>query len=71
MSKNQKNMAKFLIAAAATGLFPYCISQEPMKVQHFIGAVLSLITWGWYAVQVFKGDKGNNKTPENKTEDKK
>ena len=71
MSKNQKNMTKFLIAAAATGLLLYCVSREPMKVQHFIGAALSLITWGWYAVQVFKGDGGNNETPKNKTEDKK
>lgn len=71
MSKNQKNMTKFLIAAAATGLLLYCVSQEPMKAQHFIGTVLSLITWGWYAVQVFRGDGENNKTPENKTEDKK
>ena len=71
MSKKQKNMTKFLIAAAATGVLLYCVSREPMKVQHIIGAILSLITWGWYAVQVFKGDGGNNKTSENKTEDKK
>ena len=71
MSKNQKNMTKFLIAAAATGLLLYCVSREPMKARHIIGAILSLITWGWYAVQVFKGDGGNTKTPENQTEGKK
>ena len=62
MSKNLKNLIKFLIAAIATGTLLYCVSQTPMKPQHITGTVISLIIWAWYFIQVIKGDedgKGN------------
>ena len=64
MSKNLKNLIKFLIAAIATGTLLYCVSQTPMKPLHITGAVISLIIWAWYFIQVIKGDEDDKENKE-------
>ena len=64
MSKNLKNLIKFLIAAIATGTLLYCVSQTPMKPQHITGAVISLIIWAWYFIQVIKGEEDSKENKE-------
>ena len=61
MSRNVKNIIKFIIAVLALALFAYCIcaaETEDFSLWHIAGIIVSIDVGIWYAWQVFNG---NNK----------
>jgi hypothetical protein len=54
MSRNKKNILKFLIAVLALGLFAYCVTREEVNLWHIAGIIVSIDVGIWYAWQVFK-----------------
>jgi hypothetical protein len=54
MSRNVKNILKFLIAVLALGLFAYCVTREEVNLWHIAGIIVSIDVGIWYAWQVFK-----------------
>ena len=57
MSRNTKNIIKFIIAVLALALFAYCIcasETEDFSLWHIAGIIVSIDVGIWYAWQVFK-----------------
>jgi hypothetical protein len=53
MSRNEKNLLKFLVAVAALGLLAYCVTREDLNLWHIAGIILSIDVGIWYCWHVF------------------
>lgn len=53
MSRNKKNLLKFLVAVAALGLLAYCVTREDITLWHIVGIILSVDVEIWFAWHVF------------------
>lgn len=56
MSRNQKNIIKFLIAVIALVLFGYCVCHDPFTWREGVGIILSAIIGAWYVWHVFNDE---------------
>ena len=59
MSRNKKNIVKFLIAVIALGLFTYCVVQaelDKFNGYHIAFMILSIVVFIWYGWHVFNDD---------------